>query len=132
MYLAECTSDGYPALRTLLGAKSKKRVHRSWRRRRANSSIPAQPAGRWTLLRSSLMSTVLAEQRTEEWCRLLLRRYGVVFRDLLAREAAPPPWRELLRVYRALEARGAIRCPELTLHHSVILLGFSISLRFIG
>ena len=38
-----------------------------------------------------------------------LRRYGVVFRDLLAREAAPPPWRELLREYRALEARGAIR-----------------------
>jgi ATP-dependent Lhr-like helicase len=32
-----------------------------------------------------------------------------VFRDLLARETAPPPWRELLRVYRALEARGAIR-----------------------
>jgi ATP-dependent Lhr-like helicase len=38
-----------------------------------------------------------------------LRRWGVVFRDLLAREAAPPPWRELLGVYRALEARGAIR-----------------------
>jgi len=38
-----------------------------------------------------------------------LRRWGVVFRDLLAREAAPPPWRDLLRVYRALEARGAIR-----------------------
>jgi ATP-dependent Lhr-like helicase len=33
----------------------------------------------------------------------------VVFRDLLARETAPPPWRELLRVYRALEARGATR-----------------------
>ena len=38
-----------------------------------------------------------------------LRRWGLVFRDLLAREAAPPPWRDLLRVYRALEARGAIR-----------------------
>jgi ATP-dependent Lhr-like helicase len=33
----------------------------------------------------------------------------VVFRDLLLRESAPPPWRELLRVYRTLEARGAIR-----------------------
>ncbi len=32
-----------------------------------------------------------------------------MLRDLLAREAAPPPWRELLRVYRSLEARGAIR-----------------------
>jgi ATP-dependent Lhr-like helicase len=38
-----------------------------------------------------------------------LRRYGVVFRDLLARESAPPPWRELLRVYRTLEARGSLR-----------------------
>src|SRR5204863_8669573 len=36
-------------------------------------------------------------------------RYGVVFRDLLARESQAPPWRELLRVYRRLEARGEIR-----------------------
>jgi ATP-dependent Lhr-like helicase len=38
-----------------------------------------------------------------------LRRYGVVFRDLLARESAASPWRELARVYRRLEARGEIR-----------------------
>jgi ATP-dependent Lhr-like helicase len=38
-----------------------------------------------------------------------LRRYGVVLRDLLAREAGAPPWRELLGVYRRLEARGQIR-----------------------
>src|SRR5207245_2264228 len=39
----------------------------------------------------------------------LLRRYGVVFRRLLAREANAAPWRELVRVYRRLEARGEIR-----------------------
>jgi ATP-dependent Lhr-like helicase len=39
----------------------------------------------------------------------LLRRYGVVFRRLLIREAAVAPWRELSRVYRRLEARGEIR-----------------------
>jgi ATP-dependent Lhr-like helicase len=39
----------------------------------------------------------------------LLRRYGVVFRRLLEREALMPPWRDLLRVYRRLEARGEIR-----------------------
>lgn len=39
----------------------------------------------------------------------LLHRYGVVFRRLLAREAAPVPWRDLARVYRRLEARGEIR-----------------------
>ena len=41
--------------------------------------------------------------------RSLLRRYGVVFRRLLAREANAAPWRELTRVYRRLEARGEIR-----------------------
>jgi ATP-dependent Lhr-like helicase len=41
--------------------------------------------------------------------RLLLRRFGVVFRRVIAREKAPVPWRDLARVYRALEARGEIR-----------------------
>jgi ATP-dependent Lhr-like helicase len=41
--------------------------------------------------------------------RQLLARWGVVFRDLLAREPVAPPWRELLPLYRALEARGEIR-----------------------
>ena len=39
----------------------------------------------------------------------LLRRYGVVFRRVLAREAAGVPWRDLAQVYRRLEARGEIR-----------------------
>ncbi len=40
----------------------------------------------------------------------MLRRYGVVFWRLIEREAAwLPPWRDLLRVYRRLEARGEIR-----------------------
>jgi ATP-dependent Lhr-like helicase len=45
----------------------------------------------------------------EQVARTLLRRYGVVFRRVLERESALPPWRELLRVYRRLEARGEIR-----------------------
>src|SRR5207302_7466363 len=43
------------------------------------------------------------------WCSLLLRRYGVMFRDLLANESAAPPWQTLVRTYRRLEARGEIR-----------------------
>src|SRR4029079_2520353 len=39
----------------------------------------------------------------------LLRRYGIVFRRLLAREANAAPWRELARTYRHMEARGEIR-----------------------
>lgn len=45
----------------------------------------------------------------EFFARVLLRRYGVVFRRLLVRETLAPPWRELLAVYRRLEARGEIR-----------------------
>jgi ATP-dependent Lhr-like helicase len=45
----------------------------------------------------------------ETQARALLRRYGVVFRRLLARETNAAPWRELARVYRRLEARGEIR-----------------------
>jgi ATP-dependent Lhr-like helicase len=70
---------------------------------------PSLPSGRWTLLRSPLTPAVAAEERTENWCQLLLRRYGVMFRDLLANEAAAPPWQELVRTYRRLEARGTVR-----------------------
>jgi len=46
----------------------------------------------------------------EQVARTLLRRYGVVFWRLLTQEASwLPPWRDLLRVYRRLEARARIR-----------------------
>jgi ATP-dependent Lhr-like helicase len=45
----------------------------------------------------------------EQWAWQLLRRWGVVFRDLLIRESSAPRWYELLQVYRRLEARGEIR-----------------------
>jgi ATP-dependent Lhr-like helicase len=40
---------------------------------------------------------------------MLLRRYGVVFRDVLERETTIPRWRELLGMFRRLEARGSVR-----------------------
>jgi ATP-dependent Lhr-like helicase len=98
------TSDGYPALRTLLGLRTAMR-HRL--RRPADQVSP--PAGRWTLLRSPLLPPVEDEKRIDNWCRLLLRRYGVLFRELLANESAAPRWGELVRCYRRLEARGEIR-----------------------
>jgi ATP-dependent Lhr-like helicase len=98
------TSDGYAALRKLLGVTARRARRPAWRSRQ-----PSQPAGRWTLLRSPLASPVAAPERTERWCRLLLRRYGVMFRDLLANESAAPSWQELVRTYRRLEARGEIR-----------------------
>jgi ATP-dependent Lhr-like helicase len=98
------TSDGYQALRSLLGVTVRKT-----RRRSRHSPSPAQAAGRWTLLYSPLTPAVAADERAEHWCRLLLRRYGVMFRDLLANESAAPSWQELVRAYRRLEARGEIR-----------------------
>jgi len=84
------TSDGFAGLRTLVGAAS-----------HAN-------AGRWSELRS-IGDELTREKAVETLARVLLQRYGVMFRRLLTREAANVPWRELARVYRRLEARGEIR-----------------------
>ena len=49
------------------------------------------------------------ETAMEKFARVLLRRYGVVFRRLLERESFPVTWYELGRIYRRWEARGEIR-----------------------
>lgn len=55
-------------------------------------------------------NSVLARSEVvEQWAWQLLRRWGVVFKDLLTRETGAPSWWELLQVYRRLEARGEIR-----------------------
>jgi ATP-dependent Lhr-like helicase len=93
------TADGFQALRTLLARPSKRtRGHPVGPRARS-------PQGRWSLL----PRPAVAADATDRLARQLLDRYGVVFRDLLARESRAPPWRELLPVYRRLEARGELR-----------------------
>jgi ATP-dependent Lhr-like helicase len=68
------------------------------------------PVGRWSLWRQQLgHGEKNAEAKGEHLARQLLLRYGVVFRELLARENSLPPWRNLLAIYRRLEARGEIR-----------------------
>jgi len=68
-----------------------------------------QDAGRWALARGA-PATIQRDTAIEHLARTLLRRYGVVFWRLLDREAPwLPPWRDLLRVYRRLEASGEIR-----------------------
>jgi ATP-dependent Lhr-like helicase len=91
------TADGFDALRSLIDAK--RRLGEKGLRARPRSS-----SGRWTLLAS-------AAQRidAEKFARRLLARWGVVFRDMVARESLAPPWRELLIALRRLEARGEIR-----------------------
>ncbi len=78
------------------------------RRRRPDASrYGVDTAGRWSLLHAPRAAD--PEAAVEAWARTLLRRYGVVFRRLLARESGAPPWRELLRCYRRLEMRGEVR-----------------------
>jgi ATP-dependent helicase Lhr and Lhr-like helicase len=76
-------------------------------RERPSSALRALPtaAGRWSLLPPPKPEALDAEASA----RQLLLRYGVVFRDLLARESSLPPWRDLLVALRRLEARGEIR-----------------------
>jgi ATP-dependent helicase Lhr and Lhr-like helicase len=103
------TSDSFVGLRALLMPADKRRHRGSGRRGRALFGM--EDAGRWALARRARPTTSdNGDEAIEHLARTLLRRYGVVFWRLLEREAAwLPPWRDLLRVYRRLEARGEIR-----------------------
>ena len=96
------TADGFGALRGLVTGASK-RVSASRRGRR-----PARRrtgGSRWSLLQAIDPS----EDGIAERAHQLLRRYGIVFPEVLGREPMAPPWRTLLQVYRRAEARGEIR-----------------------
>jgi ATP-dependent Lhr-like helicase len=69
---------------------------------------PASPIGRWSLFPGAI-EPFDRQMQLERWCKLLLARYGVLFRDLLSREPAAPPWWELARVLRRMELRGEVR-----------------------
>lgn len=107
-------ADSFAGLRALLTPASKR--SRTARRTLGGAFIGGMAdAGRWALVRKPVAGdvaghAVLPIEALEHIARVLLRRYGVVFWRLLAREADwLPPWRELLRVYHRLEARGEIR-----------------------
>jgi len=84
------SADSFAGLRALLAPPDKRRDL-------------VETAGRWSLLASERADDVEVVAKT------LLKRYGVVFRSMLQRESGLPPWRELVRVYRRMEARGEIR-----------------------
>ncbi len=104
--------DSFAGLRALLVPQSK-RPSAFNRRGRRTALFGIEDAGRWTLARRDPAAdapTKLEPEAIEHIARTLLRRYGVVCWRLLEREAAwLPSWRELLRVYHRLEARGEIR-----------------------
>jgi ATP-dependent Lhr-like helicase len=91
------TADGFDNLRALLDPKR--------RQGREKSKRPRNGAGRWSLLVARRVELNTVEQAARQF----LRRYGVVFRDLLARESLSPSWRDLLVQYRRMEFQGEIR-----------------------
>jgi len=95
------TADGFDNLRALIDPK-RRSGHGSGRTAR-----PRHSSGRWSLLYGAEASD--RQRSVEATCWMLLNRYGVVFRDLLARESVVPKWRELLLGFRRLEDRGEIR-----------------------
>jgi ATP-dependent Lhr-like helicase len=100
------TSDSYAGLRALV-TPSSKRPGFSRRRGRKPVASGFDRAGRWALV--NYAQDVERNEALEHIGWVLLRRYGVVFRKVLERETNLPPWRELLRVYWRMEARGEIR-----------------------
>ena len=111
----QINSDSFAGLRALLVPQSK-RPSPSRRRGRRTALLGIADAGRWSPLRRSTTPDDARNpqnanvENVEYVARILLRRYGVICWRLLAREAAwLPPWRELLRVYQRMEARGEIR-----------------------
>ena len=95
------TADGFDNLRSLIDPK------RRAGQGSGRSLRPRHSAGRWALLHPD--ASVERARAVEAACWMLLRRYGIVMRDGLAREANLPSWRELLMAFRRLEDRGEIR-----------------------
>jgi ATP-dependent Lhr-like helicase len=95
------TADGFDNLRSLIDPK------RRAGQGSGRTSRPRHTSGRWALLYTD--QTVERNRTVEATCWMLLKRYGIVFRDVLARETNLPKWRELQMAFRRLEDRGEIR-----------------------
>jgi ATP-dependent Lhr-like helicase len=102
------TADSFAGLRALI-TPAQRRAGFGRHSRHRKDGVSIDEAGRWELLRRPRIPAEQKTERTEHIAKVLLRRYGVVFRKLLEREGNLPPWRELLYIYRRLEARGEVR-----------------------
>ena len=114
------TCDTFAGVRQIVAGTASRRGRRG---RRIRTRQPVGGAGRWSIWRrgqpddpdtsagteSDSAQRMAEADALEQWAWQLLRRWGVVFRDLLAREPGAPRWWQLLSVFRRLEARGEIR-----------------------
>jgi ATP-dependent helicase Lhr and Lhr-like helicase len=105
-------ADGFDQLRAIMDPRRKSAA--------TNGSLAKRPvrstAGRWSLLTEEAHAAPTAieqarrtESALESYARMLLARYGILFRDLLTRESNAPKWRDLVGILRRLEARGELR-----------------------
>jgi ATP-dependent Lhr-like helicase len=97
------TGDGFDNLRMLLDP-ARRRATGIARFRRSHRA-----AGRWALLSAPDGSSRPDAERAGAFARQLLHRWGVVFKDVVAREGLLPPWRSVLQSLRRMEARGEVR-----------------------
>ena len=98
------TADGFENLRALIDPKRRRGEGRG------RNARPRHAAGRWALLPHATSTDPAAQDAAvERFARQLLRRWGVVFRDLAVREALAPAWRDVLVALRRIENRGEIR-----------------------
>ncbi|MGA7626848.1 MAG: DEAD/DEAH box helicase [Candidatus Acidiferrales bacterium] len=95
------TADGFDNIRALIDPR------RRAGQGKGHSARPRHSAGRWSLLYAG--EAAERSRVTESTCWMLLRRYGIVFREMAARETIVPRWRELLIAFRRLEDQGQIR-----------------------
>lgn len=103
------TADSFAGLRALMLPESKRRHAGGVRRR---FGVTLEDAGRWSRVRRATSEAgvaTLTALQLDDLARILLRRYGVVFRQVLAREPRVPAWRDVLGALRRLEARGEVR-----------------------
>ncbi|MCI0534752.1 MAG: hypothetical protein L0Z50_05950, partial [Verrucomicrobiales bacterium] len=111
------TSDSFDGVRALLVPSDQRPTfgRNEGKRRQKKNLASIEFAGRWWLLpraepsNPKSKSSISNASAVEKFAWTLLRRYGVVFRRMLDREAVPVSWYELGKAYRSLEARGLIR-----------------------
>ncbi len=101
------SSDNFWGARHV-AARSKVRASREKHRRRGRSVVGVDDGGRWSHIARDC-SVDERWQKVETVARALIQRYGVVFRAVIEREQAMPPWRDLLYVLRRMEARDELR-----------------------
>jgi ATP-dependent helicase Lhr and Lhr-like helicase len=95
------TADGFDNIRALIDPK------RRSGHGRGHNARPRHSLGRWSLLYAHEAPD--RARIADATCWMLLKRYGIVFREVIARETIVPRWRELLIAFRRLEDRGEVR-----------------------